>query len=118
MGRVLPAEEWMIWLENFLAKIDELYGIRPVAVSDRADGQGVHLDGLNLSRAWHLALISARMETAGQRPAAVASEIANGARQHWDAGIKHIFSGDFHGEHWLGTFAVLAANALRPHPET
>jgi hypothetical protein len=63
----------------------------------------VHLDGLNLSRAWcwrALATTFAQGDELGR----IASEAAE---THLAASLPHI-AGDYMGEHWLATFALLA----------
>ncbi|RYE77845.1 MAG: DUF2891 family protein, partial [Hyphomicrobiales bacterium] len=71
--------------------------------SDRSDGKIAHLDGLNLSRAWcWRALAGALPEGDARRAVATAA-----AAEHLAAGIPHI-AGDYMGEHWLASFAVLA----------
>ena len=55
MHRVLPATDFAGWLTSFLPRLADSCPpqlLSPAAVSDRSDGQIVHLDGLNLSRAW------------------------------------------------------------------
>ena len=55
MRRVLPADEFRAWLGRFLpglAKGEPKTLLTPATVTDRSDPQIVHLDGLNLSRAW------------------------------------------------------------------
>jgi hypothetical protein len=71
-------------------------------VSDRSDGQIVHLDGLNLSRAWCLWGIAAALPL-GDRRRAILSQAAE---RHARAGMTGIGSGDYVGEHWLGSFAL------------
>jgi hypothetical protein len=76
----------------------------PVEVSDRGDGHIVHLDGLNLSRAWCFRGIAATLpDRDARRPVAVAA-----ARAHLAAGQAGLESGEYAGAHWLATFAVLA----------
>jgi hypothetical protein len=71
--------------------------LRPAVVSDRSDPKLVHLDGLNLSRAWCWLAIGA------------ASPVADAAAEaHLDAALPHLLTGNYAGEHWLATFAVLA----------
>jgi hypothetical protein len=70
-------------------------------VSDRSDGKIAHLDGLNLSRAWcWRALARALPPDLG----AVAREAAD---RHLAASLPQV-AGDYMGEHWLASFAVLA----------
>jgi hypothetical protein len=92
MRRVLP--DFAAWLAQFLPTSPRTL-LEPVAVSDRADGQLAHLDGLNLSRAWCLYGIGLR----------------EAAERHLEAGLAHVASGHFEGEHWLASFAALALEA-------
>ena len=73
----------------------------PVTVSDRSDGKIAHLDGTNLSRAWCWRSISLSLPP---EEAAVARKTA---ADHLAAALPHI-SGDYMGEHWLASFALLA----------
>jgi hypothetical protein len=73
----------------------------PATVSDRSDGKIAHLDGLNLSRAWCWREIAALLN-GPQRSVAQAS-----AEEHLAAAMPHI-AGDYAGEHWLASFALLA----------
>jgi hypothetical protein len=75
---------------------------RPVLVSDRTDGKIAHLDGLNLSRAWCLRAIAEALDDQGTRKA-----IASLADAHLEAALPHV-AGDYMGEHWLASFALLA----------
>jgi hypothetical protein len=107
MSRVLPAERYGGWLAAFLPGLPggEPAGLlAPVEVSDRADPQGVHRDGLNLSRAWCLRRLAAVAGPDDPRTAVLAAA----AQAHLAAALPHVASGDFVGEHWLPTFAVLA----------
>ncbi len=75
----------------------------PARVSDRSDGKISHLDGLNLSRAWCWREIAAALPPLDARlPLADAAALS-----HLVASLPHV-SGDFMGEHWLASFAVLA----------
>jgi hypothetical protein len=71
-------------------------------VADRTDPHGVHLDGLNLSRAWcWLDLAEALPPDHELHPTAAAA-----ARVHAAAALPWVLSGEYVGEHWLATFAV------------
>ncbi len=94
MRRVLPVKEFNTWFSRFLPK---LQGLEPAEVRDRTDGKLVHLDGLNLSRAW--CLLGLAEHRPNLKPLAI---------KHLEAGLRHIFSGDYAGEHWLGSFAIYA----------
>lgn len=76
---------------------------RPAVVSDRRDGRIVHLDGLNLSRAWCWRLLANNW--AGGDPRRAHADEA--AERHLASSLPHL-TGDYMGEHWLATFAVLA----------
>jgi hypothetical protein len=107
MSRVLPPERYGPWLAAFLPGLTrgEPAGLlRPVEVTDRADPYGVHRDGLNLSRAWCLRRLAALAGPDDPRSAALSAA----AQAHLAAALPHVASGDFVGEHWLPTFAVLA----------
>lgn len=105
MRRVLPAEEFRAWFVRFLpgaARSEPVALFQPATVTDRTDPQLVHLDGLNLSRAWCMKSIAAALP-AGD-PARAALEAS--AARHATAGLEHVASGDYAGEHWLASFAV------------
>ncbi len=105
MRRVLSAEEFAVWLEGFMpslepAAIGDL--LKPVSVSDITDGKLVHLAGLNLNRAWTLRGISSALPEQDSRR----ERLELSAAQHTSVGLSYVFTGDYAGEHWLGTFAV------------
>jgi hypothetical protein len=105
MRRVLPAAEFRTWFARFLpgvAAVEPRSLFVPATVTDRTDPQLVHLDGLNLSRAWCLRGIAAALPP--DDPAREALEAS--ASRHAEAGLAHVASGDYAGEHWLATFAV------------
>ncbi|MFC2081433.1 DUF2891 domain-containing protein [Bacteroidota bacterium] len=103
MARVLGDSEYRSWLEKFLPGIlnPKKFELLPAEVTDRTDPKIVHLDGLNLSRAWCLFHISSKLQGAYPH-----LEIL--ARQHLDASLPYIASGNYEGEHWLASFAVFA----------
>jgi Protein of unknown function (DUF2891) len=74
----------------------------PAIVSDRTDGKIAHLDGLNLSRAWCLRAIAGAIGDETTRQA-----LHRLADDHLVAAMPHV-AGDYMGEHWLASFAVLA----------
>jgi hypothetical protein len=106
MARVLAGDAFSPWLDGFLpgiARREPATLFMPAIVSDRSDPMIVHLDGLNLSRAWCWRAIAAALD--GDRRAQVAAEAA---AVHLRAGLAGCGSGEYGGEHWLATFAVLA----------
>jgi hypothetical protein len=105
MRRVLPPEEFRTWLRKYLpglAQGEPKSLLHPAKVTDRTDPQLVHLDGLNLSRAWCLRGIAGAL--APDDP--VRKVLLESAERHTEAALAHVASGDFAGEHWLASFAV------------
>ena len=106
MRRLLAPDQFLPWFERFLPKLERgepATLFRPATVTDRSDGKIAHLDGLNLSRAWcWRALAGALPEGDARREVAKTA-----AAEHLAAGLPHI-AGDYMGEHWLASFAVLA----------
>ena len=81
----------------------------PVTVTDRSDGHIAHLDGLNLSKAWCWRLIAGALpESHPLRPRAEAA-----VQALIESALAHV-TGDYMGEHWLASFALLALDA---HPD-
>ncbi|HUX32579.1 MAG TPA: DUF2891 domain-containing protein [Gemmatimonadaceae bacterium] len=110
MRRVMPAAGFGAWFDRFLPRVplqQPATLFRPAHVSDRSDGKIAHLDGLNLSRAWCWRSI-ARALPAGDARAAIASAAAE---HHLAASLPHV-AGDYMGEHWLASFALLALDML------
>ena len=92
------------WFAGFLPRMADREPatlFTPAIVSDRSDGKIAHLDGVNLSRAWCWREIAALLDGT-ERSVASAS-----ADQHLAAALPHI-AGDYAGEHWLASFALLA----------
>jgi len=107
--RYLPPEEFRAWFVGFLPQAatgEPRTLFEPATVSDRSDGKIAHLDGLNFSRAWCWREIAASLEA--RDPARVMAEAA--ASRHLAASLPHV-AGDYMGEHWLATFALLALSA-------
>ncbi len=107
MRRVLPPDEFGTWLDAYLPGLaDGEAGnlMQPVTVSDPADGQLIHLAGLNLSRAWAMRGIASALNEEDPRKAVLVSA----AKLHFDAGIAHVGTGHYEGDHWLASFALLA----------
>lgn len=107
MGRILPEQEYTTWIHDFLPALfsNPTGTFQPAEVKDRTDGKLVHLDGLNLSRAWCLYGISRHLHNNDKN---VIVALAN---QHLQSALPHVASGDYAGEHWLASFAVYALTA-------
>jgi hypothetical protein len=109
MRRVLPVADFLAWFDGFLPRLaarEPATLFVPATVTDRSDGKLAHLDGLNLSRAWCQRSI-ARALPAGDVRIALLEQSAD---EHLAAGIAHV-AGDYMGEHWLASFALLALEA-------
>jgi hypothetical protein len=101
MSRVMNRAEFTHWFNVFLPEC-ALARFEPVEVSDRSDGKIAHLDGLNLSRGWCMNAIAVAIA-----PSPRVTSLEDRAKRHLDAGLPHV-AGDYMGEHWLATFALLA----------
>jgi hypothetical protein len=102
MARTHPAL-FPIWFEQFLPRVharEPATLFQPAIVSDRSDGKIAHLDGLNLSRAWCWRELG----------------YPEHAEPHLAAAMPHL-SGDYMGEHWLASFALLALLAAQNKPK-
>lgn len=106
MSRLLERQPFADWFHAFLPHLtagEPATLFTPATVSDRSDGKIAHLDGLNLSRAWCWRAIAARL---GQGDP-VTPLAHDAAKRHIAASLPHV-AGDYMGEHWLATFALLA----------
>jgi len=109
MARLLPRSEFAAWFDRFLPHLHENEPkalFEPARVSDRSDGKIAHLDGLSLSRAWCWREL-ARALPPGDERVVIASAAAE---RHLAASLPHV-QGDYMGEHWLASFALLALTA-------
>jgi hypothetical protein len=114
MRRVLPPAEFRDWFRRYLpglAKGEPRSLLHPAKVTDRSDPQIVHLDGLNLSRAWCMRGVAAALPK--DDPAR--RELLAAAARHAEAALPHVASGDYAGEHWLASFALYLLST--PVPE-
>jgi Protein of unknown function (DUF2891) len=95
MKETLATGEFEAWLRRFLPS--DLGPIaQPPTVLDHSDAKQSHLDGLCLSRAWCFCRLgNFNLE----------------AQRHLEAGMPHVVGGDYVGEHWLASFALLALSA-------
>lgn len=101
MRRILQKEDFEKWLKRFLPVLfDKKMQLAPGKVNDRSDGHLVHLDGLNFSRAWCLYALA----DSGKRFA----HLRTIADKHVAHSLPSIVDGDYMGEHWLASFALVA----------
>ncbi len=104
MKRLLPTDDYKIWLDTFLPQLkNKNFNIEVGVVSDRTDGHLVHLDGVNFSRAWNLFKIAQDLPEY--------KHLKSVANQHINYSLPSIFGDDYMGGHWLGSFAIYALNS-------
>ena len=97
------------WFERFLPRLadgEPRALFEPAVVSDPTDGKIAHLDGLNLSRAWCFRNLAKALPPGDSRRAMM----QDAAERHLQASLSAV-AGDYMGEHWLASFALLALEA-------
>ena len=102
MRRVLPTDDFSAWLGDFLSIPTSGSWLSPALVSDRSDPHIVHLDGLNLSRAWMLEGIASALPGSDARLTVIRASAA----AHREAGLEGVDPEHYAGSHWLGSFAT------------
>jgi hypothetical protein len=105
MRRVLAPAPFSTWLKAFLPRIPRngtQDWLAVGVVTDKTDGKLVHLDGLNLSRAWMLEGIASGLPAGDPRIPALRAAAA----RHRSAGLSAVTGDNYAGGHWLGTFAT------------
>ncbi len=104
MRRVLGPDEFATWWKEFVPALSAQSPLLTVVqVPNVADGQIVHLHGLNLSRAGALA---ATAHTLGD------AALLGDARRLYEASADRAANGHYSELHWLPTFAWIAATAI------
>lgn len=102
MRRILAPAIFHTWAASFLPGIEQgKLDLEIGVVSDRADGKLVHIDGLNLSRAWVLYGLAAQYP---EKYSAL-TELADAHVIHT---LPNLVADDYAGGHWLGSFAIYA----------
>lgn len=105
MRRVLGQREFAKWLTGFLPNLPTDGSgdwLAPGVVKDASDGKLVHLDGVNLSRAWNLENIAAALPDGDPRIASLEAAAAI----HRDTGLAAVTDAHYSGSHWLASFAT------------
>ncbi len=104
MQRVLEPEQFSIWIDNFFTKrsIDRLCEIPEV--SDLNDFQTVHLVGLSFSRAWCMNNIAQYLPNSHP----LKQVFSTTSQQLLSNALPLVFEGNYGGEHWLASFAIMA----------
>lgn len=109
MAEILDTDEFVAWSDAFLPGLvggGDLGNLEVVpVVTDPTDYRIGHLVGLMLTRAWNWRAVANALpvDDAG-RARAEASATA-----HLQAGLPMVLTSGYGGDHWLSTFALLAA---------
>ena len=102
MRRVLPQNDFELWLNRFYEKRSiETLSQMPI-VSDLSDYQTVHLVGLSFSRAWCMSAISKTLPS--QHP--LKKQFAETSNRFLENALDLMFKSNYGGDHWLASFAV------------
>ncbi len=109
MRELAPEDAFAAWFWRLLPRLAEgepATLFEPAVVSDPTDGKIAHLDGLNLSRAWCFRTLAKTVPAGDPRQAVM----LDAAGRHLQASLPAV-AGDYMGEHWLASFALLALEA-------
>ena len=93
------------WLDHYMPNIPtdgSTDWLAPAIVKDASDGKLVHLDGVNLSRAWNLYNIARALPENDARRVS----LIGAANIHRDAGVASVSDEHYSGSHWLASFAT------------
>ncbi len=104
MCRILSRNEFNSWFKKFLPfeKIKRCKNFnQPVSVSNKNDPKMIHMDGLNLSKAWAFKDIYKIVDDRAER-----EFLYNCYLKHREYGLRNVMSGNYGGEHWLASFAI------------
>lgn len=105
MRRVMDPDAFSTWLTGFLPSIPTDGSgdwLEPGVVLDASDGKLVHLDGVNLSRAWALEGIAVALSEGDERR----NGLLASAELHRKAGVAAVSAEHYSGSHWLASFAT------------
>lgn len=110
MRRILEPKHFAEWFNKFLPDLAAAKSLlEPAVVTDRSDPKLVHLDGLNLSRAWCMFGIVNHLPESDP----LKKILTDSAIKHAEAGLQYITSGNYEGEHWLASFAVYLLSEIK-----
>ena len=104
--RVLPAADFEGWFARFLPNLANRMPaslFEEAVVSDPSDGKIAHLDGLNLSAAWCWRALAQTVARDDPRR----TVMLDAADRRLGKSLGAV-AGDYAGEHWLASFALLA----------
>lgn len=104
MRKIMDKDKFTTWFNNFYTE----KGIENVSqipiVSDLNDFQTVHLVGLSFSRAWCMKGIAASLPDDHK----MKNHLTITSQTLLDNALPLVFEGNYGGEHWLASFAMMA----------
>ncbi len=107
MRKVLPKAAFPLWIEDFMPQLKNPdFDLAVGQVSDRTDGNLVHIDGLNFSRAWVF------YGLANEYPDKY-NHLRNVANRHVSSSYPNLVGDSYEGGHWLGSFAIYALHQAK-----
>lgn len=109
MARVLTPREFQRWLARYFTPKGLARVCEPPHISDLSDYQTVHLVGLSLSRAWAMQRIAAALPA--RHP--LRARLQGAAGKLTAQAMPLVFAGNYGGDHWLASFALVALQGAR-----
>lgn len=104
MCRIMSKQEFTRWFNKFFDKRDIENISKAAVISDIKDYQIVHLVGLSFSKSWCMKHIgNALPENHPYKKHFLAT-----SKQLLENALPFVFQGNYGGEHWLASFAVMA----------
>lgn len=104
MARVLPQREYQRWLARYFTPKGLARVFEAPHISDLSDYYTVHLVGLSLSRAWAMQRIAAALPA--RHP--LRARLQGAASKLTAQALPLVFGGNYGGDHWLASFALVA----------
>lgn len=108
MSRVLPASQFVHWIDRFYSPQSIKRLCEKPVVSDRNDYQIVHLDGLFFSRAWCMKDIADKLPEGHP----LKKRFEKNAKMYLTDALPEIANGGYGGAHWLASFAIYALSVM------
>ena len=104
MSKILPQKEFASWYNRFLSDKSFQNVCQIPVVSDLTDYQTVHLVGLSFSRAWCMKEIAKTLPIKNKNR----NTLIITANKVTDKALPLLFAGNYGGDHWLASFALMA----------
>ncbi|HHT23691.1 MAG TPA: DUF2891 domain-containing protein [Bacteroidales bacterium] len=104
MSKIYSEKEFAKWYDKFLTKKSFANLCKIPVVSDLSDYQTVHLVGLSFSRAWCMKDIATALPKNNKKR----NILNNTADKLINNALPLLFAGNYGGDHWLASFALMA----------